>query len=239
MHLSHSKIDKHSNLHSNYSSKKPTPFSSKSHLLSPCENVQNPPWKNPFLLHLDLFCSWCIVCLSLIWIVYAWINCNDILPTQAFRKRFHVRITSSIRCQCYFQSITMLLLLIIHYCRYGLPCQTIHVGSDISFIYQEWKDSSNSYKSLHEWSSSSVHKDWDNGIDYVHLTRLKNLLMSLNKYFDSFVFDLKVGGWLRCIGSPQHLKTWFGNHLEPEVCMMTYKHLELFREIKFLFPVLR
>lgn len=30
-------------------------------------------------------------------------------------------------------------------------------------------------------------------------------------------FHLKVGGRLRCIGSPQHLKTRFGNHLELEV----------------------
>lgn len=61
-----------------------------------------------------------------------------------------VRITSSIRCQCYFQSTNLLLLLIINYCRYGSSCQTIHVGSDISFIYQAWKDSGNSYNAQHE-----------------------------------------------------------------------------------------
>lgn len=60
-----------------------------------------------------------------------------------------------------------------------------------------------------------------------------------NHYFASFVFDLKVGGRLRCIGSPQHLKTRFGNHLELEVCMLTYELLEHFKESNSLFPVLR
>lgn len=47
--------------------------------------------------------------------------------------------------------------------------------------------------------------------------------MSLNHYlllveisFDD-LFNVKVGGRLRCIGSPQNLKTRFGNHLELEV----------------------
>lgn len=31
------------------------------------------------------------------------------------------------------------------------------------------------------------------------------------------LLKLQVGGRLRCIGSPQHLKTRFGNHLELEV----------------------
>lgn len=31
------------------------------------------------------------------------------------------------------------------------------------------------------------------------------------------LFNVKVGGRLRCIGSPQNLKTRFGNHLELEV----------------------
>lgn len=40
-------------------------------------------------------------------------------------------------------------------------------------------------------------------------------------YTDQFIlFFLKVGGQLRCIGSPQHLKTRFGNHLELEVFMV-------------------
>lgn len=39
-----------------------------------------------------------------------------------------------------------------------------------------------------------------------------------HKHTDSFILCiLKVGGQLRCIGSPQHLKTRFGNHLELEV----------------------
>lgn len=32
----------------------------------------------------------------------------------------------------------------------------------------------------------------------------------------------QVGGKLRCIGSPQHLKTRFGNHLELEVIHVSY-----------------
>lgn len=41
--------------------------------------------------------------------------------------------------------------------------------------------------------------------------------MPLPDIVSSIYVDLKVGGRLRCIGSPQHLKTRFGNHLELEV----------------------
>ena len=44
----------------------------------------------------------------------------------------------------------------------------------------------------------------------------------------------KVGGRLRCIGSPQHLKTRFGNHLELEVTWMTYLWLFLLFRLKHL-----
>lgn len=42
--------------------------------------------------------------------------------------------------------------------------------------------------------------------------------MTIDRFCFSPVLILKVGGRLRCIGSPQHLKTRFGNHLELEVC---------------------
>ena len=51
----------------------------------------------------------------------------------------------------------------------------------------------------------------------------ENIIFHLSVY-------MKVGGRLRCIGSSQHLKTRFGNHLELEVFCESYQyfHLQIF-----------
>lgn len=45
---------------------------------------------------------------------------------------------------------------------------------------------------------------------------------------------LKVGGRLRCIGSPQHLKTRFGNHLELEVFVGYNNKKDIFFVLPFV-----
>lgn len=50
------------------------------------------------------------------------------------------------------------------------------------------------------------------------LSSLENdidLLIVVNNFFK---LNLQVDGKLKCIGSPQHLKSRYGNHLELEVC---------------------
>lgn len=99
------------------------------------------------------------------------------------------------------------------------------MGSDLSALNSTGKDCCYFDNAQHERSPSTVHSHWNYG-DYFVLYRLPYHIF-LN-FFIIFMCNMKVGGRLRCIGSPQHLKSRFGNHLELEVGQITFIELAVF-----------